>query len=34
LLTQLGYFGMTTSSMTWDQPVADSADAAPMLMLD
>ena len=34
LLTQLGYFGMTTEFMTWDQPVADSADAAPLLMLD
>jgi diguanylate cyclase (GGDEF)-like protein len=34
LLLQLGYFGMTTEFRTWDQPVADSTDAAPLLLLD
>jgi diguanylate cyclase (GGDEF)-like protein len=34
LLTQLGYFGMSTEFVSWDQPIEDNADAAPLLLLD
>jgi diguanylate cyclase (GGDEF)-like protein len=34
LLVQLGYFGMATEFRTWDQPMAESVDTAPLLLLD
>lgn len=34
LLAQLGYFGMPAEFIHWDQPLPDSADAAPLLLLD
>ena len=34
LLTQLGYFGMAAEFIHWEQPLPDSTDGAPLLLLD
>jgi DNA-binding response OmpR family regulator len=34
LQAQLGYFGMAAEFAGWDQPIPDSADVAPLLLLD
>ncbi|MHB1186479.1 MAG: GGDEF domain-containing response regulator [Thiobacillus sp.] len=34
LQAQLGYFGMNSTFITWDQPLPESAGVAPLLLLD
>lgn len=34
LQAQLGYFGMTAQFTTWEQPLPDSSDDTPLLLLD
>jgi len=34
LLKQLGYFGMASGFIAWDQPLPDSTGIAPLLLLD